>query len=154
MANQVYNAWGTATRLSWGVPRATRSYLVDNVLCPELTSVKDDILAKYSGFFKGLRLSSSPEVSFMAYQVGRDLRTTTGRNLRFISEESGLDPWTASAAMVKKALSEKVSAVPEGDAWRLPYLGLLLEQRQFAHYAGHGEEETRLSNLINSLSIN
>ena len=154
MANQVYNAWGTATRLSWGVPRATRSYLVDNVLCPGLTSVKDDILAKYTGFFKGLRLSSSPEVSFMAYQVGRDLRTTTGRNLRFISEESGLDPWTASAASVKKVLSEKVSAVPEGETWRLPYLGLLLEQRQFAHYVGHDEEENRISELIHSLCIN
>ena len=57
MANQVYNAWGTATRLTWGVPRATRSYLVDNVLCPELTSVKDDNLAKYVGFSKSLCFS-------------------------------------------------------------------------------------------------
>ena len=32
----------------------------------------------------------------MAFQVGRDLSTTTGRNLKFISDEAGLDPWVSS----------------------------------------------------------
>ena len=90
----------------------------------------------------------------MAYFVGRDLRTTTGRNLRLIAEESGLNPWISSSSQVKKALSEQVSDIPEEDTWRIPYLELLLEQRQVAHYGGYEDEESRLSELINSLCIN
>ena len=154
MAEKVYNAWGTAVRLSWSVPRATRSYLVDHVLSPDVSSARVDILAKFVGFFRSLRESSTPEVAFMAYLVGRDLRTTTGRNLRLIAEETMLDPWTVSPYLVKKALLGKATEIPEGDSWRIPYLRLLLEQRQSAHYGGYEEEETRLNELINALCIN
>ena len=154
MAEKVYNAWGTAVRLSWSVPRATRCYLVDHALCPDVSSARVDILAKFVGFFRSLRESSSPEVAFMAYLVGRDLRTTTGRNLRLIAEETMLDPWTVSPYLVKKALLGKATEIPEGDSWRIPYLRLLLEQRQSAHYGGYEEEETRLNELINALCIN
>ena len=145
MAEKVYSAWGTAGCLSWSVPRATRSYLVDHVLCPDVSSARVDILAKFVGFFRSLRESSSPEVAFMAYLVGRDLRTT---NLRLIAEETMLDPWTVSPYLVKKILLEKATEIPEGDSWRIPYLRLLLEQRQSAHYRGYEKEETRLSELI------
>ena len=154
MSEQVYNAWGIGIRLAWDVPRATRSYLVDNVLCPGVSSVRVDILSKFVGFFRALLSSTSPEVSFMAYLVGRDQRTTTGRNMRLIREASGLDPWVNSARDVKKVLSKKTAEIPVDDQWRLPYLGLLLEQRQAAHYGGHDEEEKRISNLIDSLCIN
>ena len=154
MSQQVFNAWGTAIRLAWNVPRATRSYLVDHVLSPGLTSVRTDIFSKFIGFFRGLTLSPCPEVAFMAFLVGRDLRTTTGRNLRLIGEESGLDPWVCSSKEVKKVLSENTSKVPDVDAWRISYLGLLLEQRQAAQYSGLEDEESRLNDLISSLCIN
>ena len=154
MSQQVFNAWGTAIRLAWNVPRATRSYLVDHVLSPGLTSVRTDIFSKFIGFFRGLTLSPCPEVAFMAFLVGRDLRTTTGRNLRLIGEESGLDPWVCSSKEVKKVLSENTAEVPDVDAWRVSYLGLLLEQRQAAQYSGLEDEESRLNDLISSLCIN
>ena len=46
MSKQVFNAWGTAVRLAWNVPRATRSYFVDNSLSLGLTSERVDILSK------------------------------------------------------------------------------------------------------------
>ena len=107
MAQQVYNSWGTAVKLAWSVPRATRSYMVEHVLCPDLTSVRVDILSKYVGFFRSLRTSPSSEVSFMAHMVGRDLRTVTGRNLRLVQDESGLCPWQDSSGRVKKVLTSK-----------------------------------------------
>ena len=90
----------------------------------------------------------------MAYQVGRDLRTTTGRNLRFILDETGLNSWIISSREVKKVLSGKKTEISEFDAWRIPYLGLLLDRRQAAHYGGYEEEENKLSEMINSLCIN
>jgi hypothetical protein len=136
------------------VPRATRTYLVEQVLCPSITSVKVDILAKYVGFFKNLRKSPSPEVSFMAHLVGRDMRTVTGRNLRLVKDETGLCPWLESSVKVKSVLAKVKVEIPPGDHWRLGYLGLLLEQRQSAHYMGCMEEEERTNELIESLCIN
>ena len=156
MATQVYNSWWTGVRLAWDVPRATRGYLVQHVLCGGLTSAKVDILSRFVGFFRGLRHSPCPEVSVMAYHVGRDLRTVTGRNLHLIRRESGLDPWEETPAAIKKVLAEKEEnlATPIVDEWRVPYLTLLLEQRQTAHYGGMEEEEERLTGLIESLCIN
>jgi hypothetical protein len=154
MAKQVYNAWWTGVRLAWDVPRATRSYLAHHVLCPDLTPVKVDVLAKFVGFFKGLRASPSPEVSFMAFYVGRDLRTTTGRNLRLISNETGADPWSESPAKIKKVLAEQPVEIPDIDRWRIPYLGSLLEKRQMAHYSGNEILKTSLADMIDSLCIN
>ena len=154
MANQVYNSWGTAVRLAWSVPRATRSYLVEQVLSPGITSVRVDILAKYVGFYRSLRNSPSPEVSFMAYLVGRDRRTVTGRNLCLVQDETGLNPWLESPAKVKKVLANVKVEIPAGDYWRLGYLGTLLEQRQAAYYSGCMDEEERVNELIDSLCIN
>ena len=156
MASQVYNSWGTGVRLAWDVPRATRGYLVQHVLSGGLSSARVDILSKFAGFFQGLRCSPCPEVSFMACLVGRDLRTVTGRNMRLLQAESGLDPWVQTPAIIKKVLREKEEslAVPHGDEWRVPYLALLLEQKQTAHYAAMEREVERLSELIESLCIN
>ena len=107
-----------------------------------------DILSKFVGFFRGLRSSPSPEVSFMAFMVGRDLRTTTGRNLRLLQSETGLDPWTESPAAIRKTLAKKHVNVPACDGWRVPYLGLLLQQRQTAHYSGLEDEEKKLNEMI------
>ena len=73
-ASQVFNAWTTAVKLTWDVPCATRSYLVQQVLAPGLTSAKTDILARYGGFFRSLRKSPSVEVAVMANLAGNDIR--------------------------------------------------------------------------------
>ena len=67
-----------------------------------------------------------------------------------------MDPWQETSAAIKKVLNEKEEnlTTPVTDVWRVPYLSLLLEQRQTAHYGGMEEEEERLSGLIESLCIN
>ena len=67
-------------------------------------SARTDILARYVTFFKGLRASPSPEIRTLAYLMGRDILSTTGKNLKMIREVSGLDPWQASPASMKEAL--------------------------------------------------
>jgi hypothetical protein len=67
-----------------------------------------------------------------------------------------LDPWVQTPATIKKVLREKGESlgIPTGDEWRVPYLALLLEQRQTAHYGAMETEVKRLSELIDSLCIN
>ena len=154
-ASKLFNSWTTAVKLTWDVPRATRSYLVQQVLDAGFTPAKVDILTRYSGFFQNLRKSPSYEVSVMAGLAGRDLRTTTGRNLKLVHDLSGLDPWETSSAKLREELIRKLEIdVPPTDKWRAPYLSSLLKQRQMCYYQGDSESMKTISVLINSLCIN
>ena len=151
----MFNAWTTCVKLTWDVPRATRKYLVQQVLGAGLTSVKVDIMARFAGFFAGLRKSPCYEVRVLSNLAGRDVRTTTGSNLNILRELSGLDPWVYGGARIREELvkGEEV-AVDDADRWRLGYLRKLLEERQILHYAGDKAGEESMSELINSLCIN
>ena len=152
---KVFNAWTTAVKLTWGVPRGTRSYLVQQVLASDFTSAKVDILARFGGFFRSLRMSPCYEVAVLANLAGRDLRSTTGKNLAFLEECSGLDPWKFGSARLKAELKEReVVEVPPMDQWRVKYLADLLGLRQTFHYMGDKEGEMAVIGLIDSLCIN
>ena len=154
-AGQVFNAWTTAVKLAWGVPRGTRSYLVQQVLAPGIPSARADILARYGGFYRGLRKSPSREVAVMANIAGRDLRSTTGRNLAYLTESTGLDPWVFGSDRLKLELSKTETVpVPPVDQWRISYLRDLLEQRQMLHYMGDKEGKESVNILVDSLCIN
>ena len=88
----------SCNKLTWNVPRATRTYLVQKVLAAGLSSARVDILARYANFFRSLRVSPCQEVSVMASIAGRDVRTTTGRNLKLLEELTGLNPWIFGSA--------------------------------------------------------
>ena len=76
--SQVFKSWTTAVKLSWSVPRATRTYLVQKVLASGRTNAKVQILARYANFFSSLRKSPCHEVVIMANIAARDIRITTG----------------------------------------------------------------------------
>ena len=147
-----YNAWSTHVKLTWKVPRQTKTYLLQNVLSPGLTSARSEILARFVTFFRSLRIAPSHEVRTAALLAARDLRSVTGRNLALVAGLSGQDPWTASTARVRGALRERETVpVPEGDVWRCNYLGKLLKQRQNAFYNGEKDKANYFSLLIDSL---
>ena len=83
-AKQVFTAWTTAVKLAWECPRNTRTFLVQNVLSRDLTSARTDILSRYSRFFQSLRSSACYEVRILANFTAKDVRTTTGGNLRTV----------------------------------------------------------------------
>ena len=133
----------------WQVPRQTHTYLVDHLLCSGLSSVRSDILSRYVKFARGLKLSPSMEVSVMFGVVAGDVSTTTGQNLNTIRLETGLDPLACSLVKMKQELGGRLVAVPDGDVWRVKYLGKLLEARGEANY--EGEDTQQLTVLIDSL---
>ena len=111
-----------------------------------------EVLARFTTFFRSLRVAPSHEVRTAALLQARDLRSVTGRNLALVAELSGQDLWTASTNCVREALREREKVeVPETDSWRCSYLAKLLEQRQRAHYSGLTEEVLVLTPIIDSL---
>ena len=147
-ASQVFNAWNMAIKLTWDCPRETRNYLVQQVLSCGMTSARLDIMSRYAKFFKGLRTSTSREVATLANLMGRDVQTTTGKNIRLIEERSGLSVWSTGQEKLKEAIAEnEIVTVDEADKWRIPLL-----QKQELSYLGADLDET--NDLINSLCIN
>ena len=126
-ASAFFSAQKTGVKLAWGVPRATHTYFLQQCLAPGATSARAEVLARFTGFFTGLRNSPSPEVRTMALLAARDLRTTTGSNIRMVEEASGLPVWNSTTAQVRRAVSRnELVPVPAADHWRLPYLKRLL----------------------------
>ena len=146
---KIFNAWGVNVKLTWEVPRYTRTYLLQRVLAPGFTSSRTEVLARFVTFFRSLRSAPSHEVRTAALLSARDLRTVTSRNVALVREESGEDPWTASTTAMREALRERELVQPEDRD-----LTSLLEQRQYYHYGGRTEEENQTSDLIIALCKN
>ena len=62
-AGHYLTSWRTCVKLAWQVPRQTHTYLVDHLLCSDLTSVRSDIFARYIKCVRGLKASPSIEDS-------------------------------------------------------------------------------------------
>ena len=153
-ARQVYSAWDTAVKLVWECPRQTRTFLLQEVLNCGYSSARSDILSRYVNFFRGLQNSASYEVRVLANLSSRDVRSTTGKNLKLLSEESSLCPRTSPAPEIKKAIcsKEKVT-VSNLDSWRIPYLRKLLTTFQELKHLALEDELQTVRDLINSLVI-
>ena len=128
---------------------------MQQVLCCGHTSARVDILCRYVKFFHSLRRSASEEVQVLSRLMARNIQSGTRKNLQYIAEVSGLNPWNASPAKLKAALAAEESImVPQQDRWRVPYLCSLLSQRGEAHNLALEEEEEQFTELIDSLVRN
>ena len=118
-------------------------------------SARIEVMARFAGFFTSLRNSPSAEVGTVVLLCARDLRTTTGQNVRVVEEASGLSVWSSTTRQVRKAVREREAVpVPHQDAWRVPYLRNLLEQRLQYYYSADKENEDRVQPPFDSLCVN
>ena len=150
-AQKFFNAWTTGIKLAWDCPRATRTYLVQQILACGSTSAQTEIMTRYCMFFRRLRASPSSEVACLANYLARDIRSCVGSNLGFIRDRSGKDPWVESPTAIKSA---ETVEIPRLDQFRVQYLGLLLEQRMEWHYLEAELEKEGVQQLIDSLCVN
>ena len=86
------NAWNTCVKLAYQVPRATHTYIAENLLAEEFLPVRQELYARYTKFLKKLQNSPSYEVMMLARITTSDLQSTTGTNIMTIQRELGLDP--------------------------------------------------------------
>ena len=155
IVSKYFKTWNTCIKLAWGVTRATHSYFLD-YLPGGLISVKVDVISRYAGFYRSLLESPCREVNILARIVAKDIRTTTGRNLRVLERETGGLTWLTPSRKIKEELQKRQPGVPAEDGWRVPYLGKLLEERDNLVYQGDedSKEVERVQELIDSLCSN
>ena len=144
---QVFSTWNTTVKLVWGCPQHTRTYILQHVLACGYQSAWMDIVTRFPKFFHSLRRSESKEVQVLSRYWAREIRYVTGKNLQYIKDVSGLNPWTAPAGILRNALQAvELVDVPHQDAWRLPYLASLLKQRRIASQSVMDIEVERITN--------
>ena len=128
-AKQVFNTWSTCVKLAWGVPRGTHTYLVDNLLCSGIPSIRSSVLARYCKFVNSARTSPSLEVRVVANISAADVRSPTGRNLRNMEKEAGMSLTEENMWKMRRVLLELRSPVPSQDRWRLGCLRKFLTEK-------------------------
>ena len=148
-AKQVFNTWSTCVKLAWGVPRATRNYLVDNLLSAGIPSVRACVLARYCKFFSTLRSSPSMEVRVVANIAGADMRSITGSNVHNIEMEAGLKLTMDNLGKLRHTLLDMKADVPSKDTWRIGCLRKFLSEKYQMRAKLQDTEE--LQSLIDSL---
>ena len=154
-ANMFTNSWKMGHKIAWKVPRACRSYLVDNVLAPHVDNMKASLLHRQVGFFHGLIRGPCKEAAVAALLPSRDKRTSIGANLALVADLTGMDPWTAGKRELPAALEEAPKPeIPDGDMWRIAALHKLLSAGITADYQCDKVEVERVQDLIDSICIN
>ena len=135
-------------KLVFNVPRNTFTYLVEGFLACSLTSLRNQILTRYSQFFRKLLDSPSREVRGLAHIVRNDPRSTTFTNLRLLKEKTKMNnPELYCPAKVRASLP--IQTVPETEMWRLGLLTNLFIVRSEALL--RVEDTTSISSMIDSL---
>ena len=127
-AEQYFKCWNTCVKLINDVPRSTYTYLVEGLLAEGHTSLRNQILARYPGFYRKLLASPSMEVRVLARMVTDDPRSTTCANLRYLREVTKMvNVESYSSWRVRESLP--IQKVPEREMWRVGLLNSLLNLR-------------------------
>ena len=52
--NMFFRSWKTCVKLAYGVPRWTKTFLVDHLLTVNLVSAREEVLTRFTGFVEKL----------------------------------------------------------------------------------------------------
>ena len=126
----------------------TFSYLVKRFLAVNQTSLRNQILSRYPGFYRKLLTSPSKEVRVLAKMVAADPRSTTCSNLSYLRQVTGMvnAEWYSSWR-VRDSLP--VKRVPEKERQRLVLLSSLLGMQSEKYLVV--QDSKHISAMIDSL---
>ena len=147
-AEQFFKSWNTCVKLVYGLPRSTFTYLVEGFFASSHTSLRNQVLSRYPGFYRNLLKSPSREVRILARIVSNDPRSSTCANLKYLKEMTKLpQPQFYSAPRVRLALP--VQQVPESEKWRLGLLTSLMKVQR--EKQSRVEDTKHICGMIESL---
>ena len=125
-AEQFFKSWNTCVKMVYNVPRNTFTYLVEGFLAAYYVSLRNQVFARYGGFYRRLATSPSREVRGLVMIVRNDPRSDKGRNLRLLRLKTGMDyPEEFASFKIKGCL--KALQVPKVEEWRIGLLVTLFE---------------------------
>ena len=147
-AESYFKSWNTCVKLVHGVLRSTYTYLVEGFLAKDQTSLRNQILSRYPGFYRKLQMSPSKEVRMLVKMVENDPRSTTCQNLRYLRKVTNLENAEQySSWRIREELPKK--SVPEAEKWRLGLLAKLMAMKQNQYM--EVQDSKRITAMVESL---
>ena len=113
------NSWSVSTRHMWDVPRDIHRHMVEELGGQHAQSM---LIVRYVKFLQSMKKSSKLAVQFLLEKVANDLRTVTGRNIRYILEKTEYrkDIFKVKVGWLKKNLN--FCEIPENEKWRVNFV--------------------------------
>ena len=108
-AGKFFRCWNRCVKLCWKVPDSMHTLFVEHLLGAGFNTLRVNVKSQYVKFFQSLLQHKSKEVALLSNIVGRDLQSTTGKNLRCIMDQTGLNPWIASSSKVKEIYNSQIT---------------------------------------------
>ena len=129
----------------------THTYLVEDYFCPNLVSLRNQILGRYTNFVQKLKSSPSKEIRFLSDILENDARSQLCLNLRYLSELTNVNPVTTDKWTFKSLLPR--NSLPQREQWRIRWIDLLLDARRNKTFYELNMTETRCNSMLESLCI-
>ena len=88
VAEQFFKCWNTCVKLVFDIPRSTFTYLVEGFFASNHTSLRNQVISRYPGFFRTLLNSPSKEVRIVASRgaFSENLSRITGFSCQPVSQ--------------------------------------------------------------------
>ena len=119
-ANKLWTVWNTLIRDTYNLPYGTHRYIIADILGPVHLKIK--ILRRFINFYRLVSKSSKPTIRVLFLKQHDDLRSTFGRNCKYIQDICNVQ--NINNADVREF---KVYPVPPQEEWRLPLLEELIQ---------------------------
>ena len=147
-----FKAWNIQARLAFGVPMMTHTYLIENVLCADVPSLRSQVVSRYPNFSRNLENSPSKEVKFLYRIVKEDPYSVTYKNMNYVNTECGEDVSMYTSGKVRELVPNR--SVPENESWRCGLLSTLMNIKISRSYSCYNLSYENTCLMINSLCIN
>ena len=142
------NSWSVSTRLMWDVPRETHRYMVEELGGQHAQTM---LIVRYVKFLQNMKKSSKLAVQCLLEKVAKDMRTVTGRNIRYILEriEYKKDIFEVKAGWLKKNLT--FCKIPENEKWRVNFVEEIVNVRQNVFKLDHNDDSFLTSDQLSEI---
>ena len=85
--------------------------------------------------------------------VKHDMRSSTGRNIEYLTNIVGMDPWICSYNYVKTKVTEHSTVkIPRGEEWVIEAVSELLLERQSMEDTDN-VDKGEMENIVDTLNI-
>ena len=119
---KLWSTWHRTVKMIFELPYATHRYLLNDLVGYD--HPKKLIIKRFIKFHNVVMNSSSPHIKILQAYQSKDMRSTYGKNIRQILNDSGAS--CISEVDISKII---VNPVPEGNEWRIHLLKYLLNSR-------------------------
>ena len=125
--SHLVNSWSVSTRHMWDVPRETHRYMVEELGGQHAHSM---LIVRFVKFLQWMKKSPKLVVQYLLGKVANDMRTVTGRNIRYILEkiEHRKDLFKVKISWLKKRIN--FCEIPDNEKWRVNFVEEIVNIRQ------------------------